>query len=49
VRYHPLLEGLPAALAETLREGDVLLTLGAGSVEHVGGRVLRLLEGRDDA
>jgi UDP-N-acetylmuramate--alanine ligase len=49
VRYHPLIEGLPVALAETLAEGDVLLTLGAGSVEHVGGEVLRLLEGRADA
>jgi UDP-N-acetylmuramate--alanine ligase len=49
VRYHPLIEGLPVALAETLAEGDVLLTLGAGSVEHVGGEVLRLLEDRADA
>jgi UDP-N-acetylmuramate--alanine ligase len=49
VRYHPLLDGLPAVLAETLEVGDVLLTLGAGSVERVGGEVLRLLEGQTHA
>ncbi len=50
VHYH---EGdvadLPAALAPTLREGDVLLTLGAGSVEGVGSEVLRILRGGADA
>jgi UDP-N-acetylmuramate--alanine ligase len=43
VRYHAELESLSAALSETLREGDVLLTLGAGSVEQVGPDVLRRL------
>ena len=32
------------ALMASLREGDVLLTLGAGSVESVGARVLERLE-----
>jgi len=41
VRYVPSLEELSASLAERLREGDVLVTLGAGSVERVGGEVLR--------
>ncbi len=44
VRYVPSLQELGASLAEHLREGDVLVTLGAGSVERVGGEVLRLLE-----
>jgi UDP-N-acetylmuramate--alanine ligase len=44
VRYVPSLEDLPAALADHLRQGDVLVTLGAGSVERVGGEVLRRLE-----
>ena len=43
VRYHAELESLSAAVSETLREGDVLLTLGAGSVEQVGPDVLRRL------
>ncbi len=47
VHYHAAgIDELPAALAPTLRDGDVLLTLGAGSVERVGGAVLRLLEER---
>ncbi len=36
VTYHPTLEGLPAALAESLQTGDLCLTLGAGSIETVG-------------
>jgi UDP-N-acetylmuramate-alanine ligase len=34
---------LPAALAESLRPGDVLITLGAGSIETVGQDVLERL------
>ena len=44
VRYHPDLETLPAALSESLRAGDLLLTLGAGSIETVGAAVLERLE-----
>jgi UDP-N-acetylmuramate--alanine ligase len=44
VHYVPELDALSAALAEALRPGDVLLTMGAGSVERLGGDVLRLLE-----
>lgn len=44
VRYLPSVDELPSALAGELRDGDVLLTLGAGSVEAVGPRVLRELE-----
>jgi UDP-N-acetylmuramate--alanine ligase len=43
VRYVASLEELGAALADHLREGDVLVTLGAGSVERVGSEVLRRL------
>jgi len=46
VRYHPVFEGLAAALADTLDEGDLLVTLGAGSVGSVGRDVLQLLEAR---
>ena len=44
VRYHPSVDDLDQALVASLREGDVLLTLGAGSVESVGARVLERLE-----
>ncbi|MEE8385440.1 MAG: cyanophycin synthetase, partial [Dehalococcoidia bacterium] len=46
VRYHPIIEDLAAALADTLDEGDLLVTLGAGSVGSVGRDVLQLLEAR---
>ncbi|NJD20891.1 MAG: UDP-N-acetylmuramate--L-alanine ligase [Gemmatimonadetes bacterium] len=41
VHYVPSLDDLSATLAADLREGDVLVTRGAGSVEQVGGEVLR--------
>lgn len=44
VRYHPAVGTLPAALADDLRAGDVLITLGAGSIETVGRSVLARLE-----
>jgi UDP-N-acetylmuramate--alanine ligase len=46
VRYEPALEELAPALAETLGEGDLLVTLGAGSVGSVARQVLQLLEAR---
>lgn len=46
-RYHPELTTLPAALADTLRSGDVCLTLGAGSIESTGPALLRRLGGHD--
>ena len=46
VRYEPLLADLPASLADSLDEGDLLVTLGAGSVESVGRDVLERLEAR---
>ena len=45
VHYHEDVATLPAAVAPTLREGDVLLAMGAGSVEEVGPAVKALLEG----
>jgi UDP-N-acetylmuramate--alanine ligase len=49
VHFHPIMEDLPAKLAGGLRRGDVLLTLGAGSVERVGREVLRELEADNHA
>ena len=43
VHYHPDLETLPGALTEVLRSGDMLITLGAGSIESVGPDVLERL------
>jgi UDP-N-acetylmuramate--alanine ligase len=47
VRFVPDLERVPAELAPELRGGDLVLTLGAGSVSKLGPRILeRLAEGR---
>jgi UDP-N-acetylmuramate--alanine ligase len=43
VRYHAELATLAEALAGSLAPGDVLLTLGAGSIEEVGPAVLHRL------
>jgi UDP-N-acetylmuramate--alanine ligase len=45
VHYHAGLESMPEALAAELRAGDVLLTLGAGSIESLGRSVLGTLTG----
>ncbi len=47
--YHPTVGHLPEALSSFLKEGDVLLTLGAGSIEEVGPRTKVLLGGGRDA
>ena len=44
VHYHPNLETISEALAGTLRPGDVLLTLGAGSIESLGQSLLVQLQ-----
>ncbi len=46
VHYHADLSGFAGALADSLRRGDLLLTLGAGSVDTVGPEVLRRLGAR---
>jgi len=43
VTYHPTLDGVAEAVAEELRAGDLVITLGAGSVERVGPALLQLL------
>jgi UDP-N-acetylmuramate--alanine ligase len=43
VVYHADVATLPGALSEALRSGDVLITLGAGSIETVGQEVLERL------
>ncbi|MBW3535288.1 MAG: UDP-N-acetylmuramate--L-alanine ligase [Gemmatimonadetes bacterium] len=48
VRYHEDVASMPEAVAGTLRENDVLLVMGAGSVEDVGPRVKALLTGGAD-
>jgi len=45
VRYEASLEALPAAVVASLEEGDLCLTLGAGSIEHTGAAILGALEG----
>jgi len=46
VFFHPELSELPRELAETLTSGDVCITMGAGSIEHLAGDLLGLLRGR---
>jgi UDP-N-acetylmuramate--alanine ligase len=43
VAFVPALADVPAALAERARPGDLVLTLGAGTITEVGPRVLELL------
>ncbi len=43
VLYHGALDTLGDALAASLRSGDVLVTMGAGSIEALGPRVLELM------
>jgi UDP-N-acetylmuramate--alanine ligase len=38
---------MPAALAELARPGDIVITLGAGSIGTVGARLLQLLRERE--
>ena len=46
VHFEPDLDAVPGLLAGLAREGDLVLTLGAGTVTTLGPRVLRLLEAR---
>ncbi len=43
VRYHPAVDTLAEAVVEDLRPEDVVITLGAGSIETVGREVLNRL------
>jgi UDP-N-acetylmuramate--alanine ligase len=45
----PALEDVPAAIARVARPGDVVITLGAGSIGSVPERVLEILSGRSPA
>ena len=38
-------EDLASTLAQTVRDGDVVLTLGAGDITHTGPELLRILQG----
>lgn len=44
VRYVPALSDVPAALAELVRAGDLVLTLGAGDITTAGPALAQLLE-----
>ncbi len=44
VSYVPALSDVPAALAELARDGDLILTLGAGDITTAGPALARLLE-----
>jgi len=46
VELVPDLDAVPAALVPTLRSGDLVITLGAGSVTRLGPALLRALEER---
>jgi UDP-N-acetylmuramate--alanine ligase len=46
VLYEPRRTELAAEVTAVLRDGDVLLTLGAGDITHVGAEVRQLLEAR---
>ncbi len=46
VRFLADLEAIPAALAPELRAGDLVLTLGAGSITRLGPQLLSALEAR---
>jgi UDP-N-acetylmuramate--alanine ligase len=46
VRFAPDLEALPARLAPELCPGDLVVTLGAGSISAIGPRLLASLEER---
>jgi UDP-N-acetylmuramate--alanine ligase len=45
VEYVGALENAPASVGEALREGDLVITLGAGSVHRAGDQLLALLRG----
>jgi len=44
--YIGALEGAPEILREHVREGDLVITLGAGSVHRAGDQLLQLLKGK---
>jgi UDP-N-acetylmuramate--alanine ligase len=45
VHDHASIESVHEAVADLLRPGDVVVTMGAGSIEGVGPRLLGLLRG----
>ncbi len=46
IRYREALDGLAAAVADGLEPGDLCLTMGAGSIERVGGEIIAALEAK---
>jgi UDP-N-acetylmuramate--alanine ligase len=48
VRFVETLESIPDMLAEELREGDLVLTLGAGSVTTISDQMVETIRERDE-
>jgi UDP-N-acetylmuramate--alanine ligase len=45
----PRLDDVPAAVAKIARRGDLVITLGAGSIGTVADRLIQILAARGDA
>jgi UDP-N-acetylmuramate--alanine ligase len=48
VRFVEKLESIPGVLAEEIREGDLVLTLGAGNVTKISDQVAEMIRERDE-
>lgn len=49
IQYVKNVQDLAKILAEEARPGDLILTMGAGSITHTGGELLRRIEERDES
>jgi len=49
VHVVPSLDALPGYVARLARDGDLILTMGAGSIGGVGDRILAAVRGQDDS
>ena len=47
IHYVSDYQDLPKTLAKSAKSGDLILTMGAGSITHTGGKLLSLLEERE--
>jgi len=49
VHYIESCGDLPQAILPSLQEGDVVMTLGAGTIGHMGPRILGMLKTKESA